>query len=163
MNVKKTLLIVEGPDGAGKTTLIKSITAKTKATVIHFDKPKPDEDSFLMYLRVMVDALRDENEVLIMDRAWYSEIVYHAIMRPDTAELLDKEQIITLELAALQLYQPLVIRCTAAFEVLRKRCDTRGEDYVAQATALKAISDMYDTLTIRLPCITIRTDMNACS
>ena len=42
------VIIIEGPDGSGKTTLAEKLSRQTKYPIIHRSQPKTDEEKKLM-------------------------------------------------------------------------------------------------------------------
>ena len=78
------IYIIEGPDGAGKTTLVEQIRKSNyNAVVKHFGAPQTPEEAD-NYYKVYAKAINDmhsDSEVLIFDRSWYSDMVYGPVMR----------------------------------------------------------------------------------
>lgn len=71
-----SLIVIEGPDGAGKTTLIKKIAKDFKLPVYTSGGPK-DIETMLNILREMAVLAFDTSQVYLCDRApWISERVY---------------------------------------------------------------------------------------
>lgn len=75
-----SLLIVEGPDGAGKSTLISQIACDFNYSVYFSGRPDSSE-----VMRTMLDEmieLSNRDEVYICDRApWISELIYSEALR----------------------------------------------------------------------------------
>ena len=145
-----TFYIIDGPDGAGKTTLVKKIIeANPGAITMHFSKPNSDEEAF-NYWKVYLEALKKSAgaSVVIFDRSWYSDMVYGPVMRG--REEMTKENMETLELAVRALGGGLILYCTGKPEVLWRRCKQRGEVYIDRFEQLKALHDKYEEV-MRLP------------
>jgi len=136
--------IAEGPDGAGKTTLIEQLTAAHPGChVQHFGKPESAEEAenyWKTYLRFI--KRYEEKETVIFDRCWYSDMVYGPVMR-NTQEMTNEKMEI-LELAVKACGGGIIIYCTGKLEVLWKRCMYRGENYITNKDMLKAICAKYD-------------------
>lgn len=127
-------IIVEGPDGAGKTTLVEQLKHQMHAEVLHFSKPSEGDDQFMMY----ADAITaNSGKNIIMDRAWYSELVYGPVMR-DGSKLAD-QHVAALEAMVSIHGGGMIIHCTAPIRTLMSRCNKRGEDYVKLQGQLDAI------------------------
>ena len=112
-----TFYIIDGPDGAGKTTLVKKIIeANPGAITMHFGKPNSDEEAY-NYWKVYLAALKKSANapVVIFDRSWYSDMVYGPVMRG--REEMTKENMETLELAVRALGGGLILYCTGKPEV----------------------------------------------
>lgn len=135
------VIIIEGADGSGKTTLANQLSEQTGYKIIHRTRPKTEEDKALM----MVEYLQiiESGENVIFDRCWYSEMVYGPVMRDVSvisyAQMYDLERQLT-EVGA------MIIYCTDAKQVLWARCQERGEDYIVDRTTFDNICDRYDAL-----------------
>lgn len=87
-----SLIIIEGPDGAGKSTLVEQLSKDFGYRVYRSGGPK----TFEMMVQVLdeMEILCNKKEIYICDRSpWFSEIVYAtALKRPmavDEISLLD--------------------------------------------------------------------------
>ena len=122
-------IIIEGPDGAGKTTLINALFTNRKNTLSVHAK-RPSSDNYAEYFTdIIYDAKRVGCKLLVFDRAWYSELVYADIMGRDVR--LTTQQVHALEDTAINCGDAMLIYLDASDEVLIKRCfEERGEDYV---------------------------------
>lgn len=149
-------IIVEGPDGAGKTTIIEQLAKAYNTGIHHFGKPTGEEDQFEMYARFICDV---STPIVLLDRAWYSELVYGPIMRGGSA--LSKIQVRALEALIHEAGGGHIIYATASPHVLWKRCKIRGEDYITSKEKLFDIQQLYGEVMrqVTLPVITMRTDL----
>lgn len=126
------MIIIEGPDGAGKTTLAKAIFK-------HYDKRhygKDDEDKFGQYLRDIVGSpLRS-----LRDRMHYSEQAYGPVMRGvDILRPFHRmfDRVLLSRGGVLVLVLP-------PFEVCRENWAARlGDEYVQDEEKLAAIYSKY--------------------
>ena len=140
------ILIIEGPDGAGKTTLANKLREQTGFMLLHRSQPKTEEDKQRMmdeYLQVI-----KSNKNCIMDRSWYSEMVYGPVMRD--ASVITYPQMYELE-RRLAKVGSLIIYCTAPENTLWSRCMNRGEDYITKREVLHEICKGYDTIMYDVP------------
>ena len=140
------ILIIEGIDGAGKTMLANRLQEQTGYTLLHRSQPKTEEDKRRMmdeYLQVLKTGKN-----CIMDRAWYSEMVYGPVMRD--ASVINYPQMYELE-KQLAKAGGLIIYCTGPLNTLWKRCISRGEDYVVDTNAYRDIYNGYETLMLEVP------------
>lgn len=140
------IIIIEGADGAGKTTLAEKIKAQTGYMMLHRTQPKNEEDKKRMmdeYIQVI-----KAGKNCILDRSWYSEMVYGPVMRD--ASTITYPQMYELE-RLLAKNGALVIYCTAPEATLWKRCLTRGEDYVTQLETFHEICKGFDQLMYDVP------------
>lgn len=76
------ILVVEGADGAGKTTLVKEVERIVenhydllRSLVLHNGPPRPDQDLFRHYVNQTVTAM-DPERFVIVDRMHLGELVY---------------------------------------------------------------------------------------
>lgn len=133
------IIILEGPDGSGKTTLANALAKQTKYPIKHCVQPKPDESGMLgMYLNLI-----KSNKNLILDRSWYSEMVYGPVMR-GTSEISYPDMYLLEQ--ALVKHGAIIIHCTDKPEVLWCRCAKRGEDYVTNYSTFEAIHKGFNEL-----------------
>lgn len=135
------IIIVEGPDGAGKTMLAQQLSRQTGYSIEHFSKPETDEQKALMMGEYLQIAKNGRN--IILDRCWYSEMVYGKVMRDQA--YIDYPQMYELE-RALAKNGAIVIYCTGPKAALWMRCTKRGEDYVTSRDDFNAICAEYDAL-----------------
>lgn len=77
------IILIEGPDSTGKTSLYNAINNLTKAAYIHITKPKDDtEQSYLdMYKNTLEAAklIRATGQYVVLDRHLISNIIYDRI------------------------------------------------------------------------------------
>lgn len=139
------IIIIEGPDGSGKTTLANKIKEQTGYMLLHrshHTDAKPDS-LFDEYAQVI-----KAGKNCIMDRGWYSEMVYGPVMRDGS--LITYPQMYELE-RLLAKSGALLIYCTAPERTLWKRCCLRGEDYVTSKSAFERICKGFDALMYDVP------------
>ena len=137
------ILILEGPDGSGKSTLAKQLAASTGYKIIHFSKPETEEEKenmFSMYEDVLI-----WNRHAILDRCWYSEMVYGEVMRGGSC--ISTHQMYELED---MMAGALLIYCTGPRNTLWDRCKKRGEEYITSWRTFNEICDGYD-MFMRMP------------
>lgn len=135
------IFIIEGPDGSGKTTLANKIAQMTGYKVVHRTQPKTQEEKDEM----MSDYLHFANTTrnVILDRCWYSEMVYGKVMRDES--YIDYPEMYALEKALLR-HGAMIIYCTGPKSVLWKRATERGEDYITSKEKFVEICDEYDAI-----------------
>ena len=137
------IYIIEGPDGAGKTTLVEqSKKSHMNTKVLHFGAPQtPEEaDNYYKVYAAAINAMRDD-EVLIFDRSWYSDMVYGPVMR--NRQEMTQEHADMLSAMVVARGGGIIIYCTAPIKVLWARCQHRGETYLQNQAQLQAISAGY--------------------
>lgn len=132
-------IIIEGPDGAGKSTLANQLADILNLEIVHFVAPTDDSSQFDMYRNFMFNAKN-----IILDRAWYSDMVYGPIYR-GKAE-------ITLELMR-ELERgsedTILIYCTGSRQAMWDEATQRGETYVKTYTEFEKICSKYDEIMLR--------------
>lgn len=149
------IIIIEGPDGAGKSTLATKLSAQFGYPIAKFDKPKTKEEALNQ-----VDTYREfmaTYDNVICDRAWYSDIVYGNIMgdREGWHVLTEVE---CGYLDGLFKDRGFIIHCTSDVETLWNRCNVRGEEYVDDFAKLLQIKDGYETLFNNVESLVLRID-----
>ena len=156
------IIILEGPDGAGKTTLSESLRQRLQSShMVHVVKHGPykgvaSEDLCRIYFRAMTPALTF-NDHVIMDRSWLSEPIYGEVYR-NGDNRIDMPRRRMLERAALS-RGAVVIHCQPDFEVCAKAFSSRTEDeYLDNLAQLQQVYDGYETLAQRTALPTIHYD-----
>ena len=137
------IYIIEGPDGAGKTTLVEQIRkSHMNAKVLHFGAPQTPEEAD-NYYKVYAEAInaKHDDEVLIFDRSWYSDMVYGPVMR--NRQEMTQEHADMLSAMVVACGGGIIIYCTAPIKVLWARCQRRGETYLQNQAQLQAIATGY--------------------
>ena len=131
-------LILEGPDGAGKTYLAEQLSQLLNMGVRHFNTPSEDliGKQFDFYRDIGIDLYNT-----ILDRSWYSDMVYGPIFRGETEIrhnlMLELERCYT---------DTFVIYCTGDPELMWQAALERGENYVQTFDQYKEICQRYDDI-----------------
>lgn len=139
------IIILEGPDGAGKSTLAKKLVGSCNAMYKAFDKPKTREEKrgmYDMYKEFIVGIPTGTN--VVMDRSWHSEQVYGPVMRDERN--ITYTHMKRLEELVVALHGGIIIHCTDSLDLLWDRCQARGEDYITSKETLKKIVEGYNVL-----------------
>jgi thymidylate kinase len=134
------ILILEGPDGSGKSTLARKLVEQTGFKFIHRSKPESEEEKRLMLEEYLLIASSGDD--IILDRCWYSEIVYGTVMRDES--VISLAQMYQLEYELSRHGGAVIIYCTDEPNVLWRRCVNRGEDYITASEDFRAICEKYD-------------------
>ena len=135
------IIIIEGPDGSGKTTLAGVLSRQTGFPMVHRTQPKSEEEKARMMQEYVATIKAGKNA--IFDRCWYSEMVYGPIMRDKSVisypEMYELEWLLTKRGA-------LIIYCTDRPETLWYRCSKRGEDYITDYDTFVSICKEFDKI-----------------
>lgn len=135
------IIIIEGPDGAGKSMLAQQLSRQTGYRIEHRSKPENEEQKAHMMVEYL-QLVKSSNNV-ILDRCWYSEMVYGKVMRDQA--YIDYPQMYELE-RALAKNGAMIIYCTGPKAALWMRCTKRGEDYITSRDDFNNICAEYDKL-----------------
>ncbi len=137
------IIIVDGPDGSGKSTLIeKLLMSHPGSHKVHFGTPADDAAAYA-YWEVYAQAIKEAGtaSVVIFDRSWLSDMVYGPVMRGrQEMTALHAEM---LEGMVVSHGGGLVIYCTAPTRTLWMRCNSRGETYIKSIEQLDEIASLY--------------------
>lgn len=134
------LIMLEGPDGAGKSTLAAKLQQLLPGSVYEHHGAAAelsDRELSQSYMRSLRKAF---NGSLIMDRGWLSEPIYAEVYRQKPSRISSAHQRM-LERAALQL-QGVVVRCLPPFEVCAKAFASRDE-MLDNQEQLRQVYDRY--------------------
>ena len=138
-------ILVEGPDGAGKTTFAKERAEIMELPYYHFSYPKNEAeaaalfDTYLEFIQTHKDC--------IVDRMFPSTMIYGNILRNE-AELSQAQH--DRLLMELQTRNATVFYCTGPIGILWKRCQDRGEDYI---TSFEVYEDIYTEYESYMNCL----------
>lgn len=127
-----TIVCLEGPDLAGKSTLARSIMSVTlNAELLKQGPPPPDEDILERYLRPIqrwcYDDMLVRPNLIVMDRWHVGELIYGPLLRD--ASRLTGQQADYIDMV-LQTFGASFIYVTAAPETLQQRWELRGDDLI---------------------------------
>lgn len=151
-----SVVIFEGPDGSGKTTLARAFADEMNMRYVHLGPLKNVSYRALarMYVEAMLPAIHGYQGV-VMDRSWLSEPIYGKVFRggkdritPARARMLDR---IALRCGA------VVVRCDPGFNTCRQNFDSRrGAEMLNSNVELQEVWSLYRTLqmTTDLPVYT---------
>ena len=141
------ILILAGPDCSGKSTLAKQLSAQTGYPIQHRRKPKnqAEKDAMMAMYRNLAVTGTD----VILDRAWYCEMVYGDIMRDKS--YINVDQMYELEVLVARNGGGIIIHCTDETNKLWDRCMERGEEYIQDYETLANIKYMYEWLMHSVP------------
>ena len=147
------IIILEGPDGGGKTTLAERLRQFFGThRMTHVMKHGPyigmsTEDLCKTYFRSMTQALTYDDHV-IMDRSWLSEPIYGTVYR-NGANRVDLPRRRMLERVALS-RGAVVVHCqpdlSLCVDTFKQR---KGIEYLDTTEQLGAVYEAYETLPDR--------------
>ena len=139
------IIILEGPDGAGKSALAKRLytwlAGDDDTTTVHHGPYKGIEANELakLYFASMSQALT-HNKHVILDRSWYSEPIYAAVHRKQPSRITTTYRRM-LERAALS-RGALIIKCLPSFEACLESFNSRPE-YLGNTAELEEVYRKY--------------------
>ena len=115
---------ISGMDCTLKTTLARILSEKLNCKVVHFDKPKDLLDGKNQYFSFLSNL--KTNEDIICDRFHDGEHIYAPLYRGYESDYLEEFEL------ELRKYPYLFINTTAKLDVIKKRIENRGEDFVKE-------------------------------
>lgn len=143
------VVILEGPDGAGKTTLATHLEQEHGFRYIHTGKPS-GEGSLLVEYCLVLDQARRSGEKVVIDRLHVGESVYGPIMRGDDQITSEGQEIIQRFINAMGAVE---VFCLPPYNVCEKNWAERhfqGREYVTEVQKFKSIYAAYERFS-RLP------------
>lgn len=123
------IIIIEGPDCAGKTSLSKHIQEQFKIksfkeSLSYSDRLKPEYDGFEHYKKLSTDFI-NANDHCVIDRFHIGEAV-NPIIRKDGRRPLDVSCL--QEIEDILVKKAILINCAPSKEFIEKTFKERGED-----------------------------------
>lgn len=142
------VIILEGPDGSGKTILAQKLVESFGFKREHEKQPKPSwtsEDLFSHYVTTLYKAQRSRQPV-VLDRHYLGETIYGPVMR-DRSLITDNQ--VTLIERLVRAGGTRVVICLPHWDVVVKNwLNKRGADYVDKSERLHTIYKMYQVEAI---------------
>lgn len=142
------LIIVEGPDGAGKTTLVEHLLSVTKdSTSIHCGVP--DIPPTRYFTAQALEGWWSGKDCVIFDRFHLSEQVYGPIMRGGDG--LGEVGRVVIEDFITAIFRPVVVVARPEFATCEKIWSGRHtEEYVKTQASFKKVWERYATIRTSL-------------
>ena len=141
MKTSRQLWLIEGPDGAGKTTLARQLAEETGAHYVHLGPfPRVRYGLARLYVDAMMPAVLGLADV-VMDRCWLSERPYARVYRQGVDRLGPATR--ALERLAWRC-QTLVVRCLPPWERVKANGASDEELYT-----------IYHAMQTSLPMLTV--------
>lgn len=138
--------LVEGPDGAGKTTFAKEMAEVMDLPYYHFSYPKNEAEAQALFDTYLEFIQGHQN--CVVDRMFPSTMIYGNILRNE-AELTQAQH----DRLLMELYQmdAAIFYCTGPIDILWQRCQDRGEDYIK---SFEVYEDIYNEYESYITCLT---------
>jgi thymidylate kinase len=151
MSTCKRVYIVEGPDGAGKTTLARQMALDLDARYVHFSSmPRVTFGLARMYVEAMLPALLGYQDV-VMDRCWLSEVPYGRVFRGG-ANRLDPADVRMLERLAMKCGAGVVLCMPTRKLCVANFMSRKATEMLDDEMQLSKVYDIYrDEVTTELP------------
>ena len=119
---KKKLIILEGSDGSGKSTIAARLEKETGFKLEHHGPVSSYLEGKMQYFH---EAYRI-NESTIKDRFYFGEAIFAPLYRGyDGSEYFE-----SLEDLLMERFDVLLVLVTAPYEIIIQRINERGEDFV---------------------------------
>jgi hypothetical protein len=139
------IIILEGPDGAGKSTLGHSLSNHIRNMGYHHEGLPPKSGSLLEHYGALLQAARQSVGGVVFDRLALGERVYGPIMRNEDRLGLDGWRIFQRLIAASGAYQ---ILCRPSYETCLKNWSSGRPEYISRVAQFKDVYVRYTELNV---------------
>lgn len=146
---KPRLILVEGPDGAGKTTLV-DLIEKAHPGLYRSSCGVPERPPLKEYMHKSIEAWYERVPVVVFDRFHLGEQVYGPIMRgKDKLGIVGQD---VLEYFLKELFDPVVVLARPPFDACREAWSGRLErEYVPDEDRMFKVWESFGRLHTHLP------------
>lgn len=117
------MIVIEGPDGAGKTILARTLASHYGFNIKNWGVERQqlkNEDPIARAHKAIRDALDPERPMFIHDRLYISELVYGAILRDEVNGSAEDHRLIR---GLLQALSPPVVVCLPPIDTVIKNVE----------------------------------------
>jgi thymidylate kinase len=135
--VIQQIIILEGPDGSGKTTLASQLHDRHKFRIVHTGPPSLGENVFMSYAKSLYDVKYNKNYPTlhtVFDRLHLGELVYGPIYRG--VDLLGPNGSVLIE-RIISGFGASVIICLPSYNVCWANVQHRGDNLIRSSTEKK--------------------------
>lgn len=142
----KQIIYVEGPDCAGKSTLVEAIK-KDNDLIIHNGRYETAEAAYASYLNQLSEFGNSKFDRLILDRGVLSEVIYGMVMRNETPD----EHSFRLIIKQLEEFDYHIVVCLPPFgPTVIKWAQRQTQEYVNQFEQYVLVYDLYSKVQSEL-------------
>lgn len=125
---RRKIIVFEGLDGTGKTSLAKAFAKKFGAEYVHNDKSYNYDEGKLNSYKY-IEKLKESNDSLVVDRLVHTgEAIYAPVYRGYTGI----DYFSDLEKKMKKEFEIIIVYVTAQEDIVKERLSSRGEDYIKQ-------------------------------
>ncbi len=144
MNTQPQIVIFEGPDGSGKSTVARVIGQALRVSVDHHGPYIGETQIGQRYLDAMAPAIANQRHA-VLDRSWLSEPIYGDVFRAGVCRISTAQRRM-LQRCALS-RETLVVICLPSFETCRRNYVKRKAlEYLENEAQLHAVWQRYAEL-----------------
>lgn len=137
------IIILEGPDGCGKTTLAKHLCKTFKLDYKHEGPPSTNKSAYDHYSDLLEDA---HGKRVIFDRFALGELVYGPILRGISRLDANDWALMKCRMADVDAIQ---IACVAPYEVAFKNWHARKGELFTNVSYFRRVYDTFDNIIAR--------------
>lgn len=154
------MIIIEGADGTGKTTVGEALSECLKAPLIHSPSGAAIQDKMQWVLSMLNLHCARPDKLVIYDRFYFSEFVYGPILRGGIA--YPQWFIETVQQVFLPEVQPVIVFCDTSDENARRGLTSREQLAGVKKNISRILEDyralMLDQAPVKQRALTIRYD-----
>jgi thymidylate kinase len=138
-----TTIILEGPDCGGKSTFAEWMADEKGAVLFHHGPYKGVQETAPIYAASLQHAIDAPTDTVVLDRSWYSELVYHSIHRYNDPIRISRQDCLELEDLAKR-SRAVVINVQPDFATCNQRwMRRRTREYLSDAIEYQQVYTLY--------------------
>lgn len=139
----KGIIVVDGPDAVGKTSLARAICSRTNGYYIHLTYRMKDQMFLYQSAALRFAAKKSQSQLVVIDRHWPSEATYGQVYRTGSSHPLMGRMMDRVLLKHSALYVLCIPTSRDPMEVARRHAEMKGQRVEMYDGGMEKIAQKY--------------------